>query len=369
MTTVVEDQLEEFIEGFKTAHLLLSQTETNHKSDETYGSFKIGEWRCQQDASIEQVTYYSPNPNQTLREIKYEGWRRHIATRREEEGPRFIFHMRPSSNPLRVQADLARLIDNSLFREMGCWLEPLWLDPKNPILAVNFCEDSIEYNSEYIDELFNRISSKVEQIPDEIIMSLKRIIAHSCVERFKAKVTHEGFTEGFQKAIHLLRPCSLRGVSSPFYVAAMFCQEHDQIAAARTLIKYIHKMHWQYEEAREFERSIYDKQIDELLRKIEYLAREKIKLQEKLFKMESAVYLGPEKVKPKEQPLEMGPQEENVLANNKVTLGIRQKTHETTHHHQFNCQPIIFSKVWEVKQQKLFEMSIRNMALKPKATF
>jgi len=397
------DTLEGFIERFKAEYLPSCHTTSGRHNSQ--GCFQIDEWRCQQDLSIERVKYYSPDPNRTLREIEYEGWRRHVPTRRMDEGPRFIFHIRPGANSLKIQADLARLVDDPTFREIGCWLEPISMDFEDPILAVNFCENSVEQNAEYVDELFYRIS-KVEQIPEAIIINLKSVIAHSCVERFKDKLHVQGFKEGFEHAIRLLRYCSLKGVSSPFHVAALFCQENGQNESAIVLIRHINKSHWQYEEARMLERSIYHDQIETLLSEIENLKREKLKLQEELFRIlhESVELSNPpiveredaskndkEEIKEFALATSIDFEEVNKKAAEKQVQDIQHyksqssepqvnylpepnaKTHWhlhiTEYHRPYGAPPIIFTRLEKFRQPKVFEIPLNINPTKPKITY
>ncbi len=230
-------------------------------------------WNAHQDKSIEQVTYHSPkdpkDPSKVIAKMEFEGWRRYVAERRPTEGSRIIFHL----CGLQKQSMLARIIDDQRFRDIG-WMEPIVAVTEDPILALNFREDAIEDNPDYIDDLFARIH-QVEMLPHEIMLDLKNVIALNAIDRFKKRMIECGFSEyEFEEALKLIRPTALKGVVSPFYVAAIFCKSHGKLKEARKLLKKISKQHWQYEEAIDLERSLYEQEIRENKQKYERVIQE-----------------------------------------------------------------------------------------------
>src|SRR5690349_3877530 len=72
------------------------------------------------------------------------------------------------------------------------------------------------------------------------------------------------FINTFSEASKQLRPSSLSGVSSPYYVAASYCLENGLYEEAIELLTYIPKDHWQFEIAIDLKDAIYKKQINEL---------------------------------------------------------------------------------------------------------
>ncbi|HEV2524327.1 MAG TPA: hypothetical protein VGU44_04260 [Gammaproteobacteria bacterium] len=230
-------------------------------------------WNAHQDKSIEQVAYYSPkdqkDASKVIAKVEFEGWRRYVAERRPTEGGRIIFHVRG----LQKQSALARVIDDQSFREIG-WMEPIVAVTEDPILAINFRETAIEDNPDYIDDLFSRIN-RVEMLPHEIMIDLKNVIALNSIDRFKKRMIESGFSEyEFEEALKLIRPTALKGVASPFYVAALFCRTKGKFKEARKLLKKIAKTHWQYTEAIDLERSLYEQEIRENKQKYERVIQE-----------------------------------------------------------------------------------------------
>lgn len=226
------------------------------------GTLPGAKWDAHEEKSIEQVTYYSPkkqkDPSKVITKVEFEGWRRYVEERRPTEGGRIIFHVRG----LQKQSALARIIDDKSFREIG-WMEPIVAVTEDPILAVNFRETAVENNPGYIDDLFVRIH-QVEPLPHEIITDLKNVIALNSIARFKQRMLECGFSEyEYEAYLKLIRPSALKGVASPFYVAALFCRDNRKFKEARKLLKKIPKTHWQYEEARNLERSLYEQEIRE----------------------------------------------------------------------------------------------------------
>jgi hypothetical protein len=226
------------------------------------GTLSSTRWNVHQDKSIEQVTYYSPKDqtdlSKVISKVEFEGWRRYVAERRPLEGSRIIFHVRS----LQKQSMLARIIDDKSFREIG-WMEPLVALTEDPILAVNFRETDIESNPDYIDDLFLRIN-QVEKLPQEIILDLKNVLALNSIDRFKKRMIECGFSEyEYEEALKLIRPTALKGVASPFYVAALFCRTKGKLKEARRLLKKIDKMHCQYEEATGLKDSLYEQELRE----------------------------------------------------------------------------------------------------------
>ena len=234
----------------------------------TKGVGSTKKWNAHQDQSIEQVAYYSPkdqtDPSKVIAKVEFEGWRRYVAERRPIEGGRIIFHVRG----LQKQSTLARAIDDQSFREIG-WMEPIVAVMEDPILAINFRETAIEDNPDYIDDLFSRIH-RVEMLPHEIMIDLKNVIALNSIDRFKKRMIESGFSEyEFEEALKSIRPTALKGVASPFYVAALFCRTKGKFKEARRLLKKIGKNHWQYTEASDLERSLYEQEIRENKQKYE----------------------------------------------------------------------------------------------------
>jgi len=66
----------------------------------------------------------------------------------------------------------------------------------------------------------------------------------------------------FEEAIKLIRPIALSGVPSPYFVAAQMLLEQQRFDEARNLLRYVSKEHWQYDEAINFERSLYEEEIN-----------------------------------------------------------------------------------------------------------
>ncbi|HXH54369.1 MAG TPA: hypothetical protein VNK03_01305 [Gammaproteobacteria bacterium] len=252
----------------------------NHDVDErsfqistATGTLSAQKWNGHQDKSIEKVTYYSAkeekDPSKVITKVEFEGWRRYVAERRPTEGGRIIFHVRG----LQKQSTLARMIDDKSFRDIG-WMEPIVAVTEDPFLAVNFREDAIVENADYIDDLFSRIS-EVERLPHEIILDLKNVIALNSIDRFKKRMLECGFSEyEYEEALKLIRPTSLKEVSSPFYVSALFCRTKGKFKEARKLLKKISKMHWQFEEAIDLERSLYEQEIRENKQKYEQMVQQ-----------------------------------------------------------------------------------------------
>ncbi len=149
--------------------------------------FQIYEWQCQEDESIEQVKYYSPRPERKINEIEYEGWRRYIEERQDEEGIRIILHVRD----LKVQAALVRAIEIDDFKKIG-WMEPIRVTREDPIVVINYRENAIRTNAGFMNQLFQRIG-QIEALPDEILYDLKYFIANNCVHRFLKKMDEIGF--------------------------------------------------------------------------------------------------------------------------------------------------------------------------------
>ncbi|MBP9764225.1 MAG: hypothetical protein KBD03_02785 [Gammaproteobacteria bacterium] len=233
-------------------------------------------WNAHQDKSIEQVAYYSPkdqkDPSKVIAKVEFEGWRRYVSERRPTEGGRIIFHLFQVRG-LQKQSALARVIDDQKFREIG-WMEPIVAVTEDPILAINFRETAIEDNPDYIDDLFSRIH-KVEMLPPEIMIDLKNVIALNSIDRFKKRMIESGFSEyEFEEALKSIRPTALKGVASPFYVAALFCRKKGKLKEARKLLKKIDKNHWQYTEASDLERSLYEQEIRENKQKYERVIQE-----------------------------------------------------------------------------------------------
>jgi hypothetical protein len=252
----------------------------NHDVDErsfqistATGTLSAQKWNGHQDKSIEKVTYYSPkdqkDPSKVITKVEFEGWRRYVAERRPTEGGRIIFHVRG----LQKQCMLARMIDDKSFRDIG-WMEPIVAVTEDPFLAVNFREDAIVENADYIDDIFSRIS-EVERLPHEIILDLKNVIALNSIDRFQKRMLKCGFSEyEYEEALKLIRPTALKGVASPFYVSAHFCKTKGKFKEARKLLKKISKMHWQFEEAIDFERSLYEQEIRENKQKYEQMVQQ-----------------------------------------------------------------------------------------------
>lgn len=246
---------------------------THHDVNEQ--TFQISKWNAHQDKSIEQVTYYSPkdpkDPSKVITKMVFEGWRRYVEERRETEGGRIIFHIKS----LEKQSKLARAIDDKSFREIG-WMEPLVAETENPILAVNFRETAVEKNPDYIDDLFSRISH-IEKLPSEIITDLKNVIALNSIDRFKKRMIECGFSEyEYEEALKLIRPTALKGVASPFYAGSLFCRSKGKLKEARKLLRLLkkHQAHWQYEEADELERSLYEQEVRENKQKYEQVIQQ-----------------------------------------------------------------------------------------------
>ncbi len=159
---------------------------TNPERNGFQESFQIQDWQCQQDKSIEQVKYDSIYPNRSIKCLEYEGWRRHVESRQEQEGIRIILHVRT----IKIQATLARMIDDIQFNQIG-WLEPIRAVFEDPILGINFCEKAIEKKPHYIDDFFKKIN-ELEPFPAEIVADLKCVIAFNGAERFINKMIEEG---------------------------------------------------------------------------------------------------------------------------------------------------------------------------------
>lgn len=220
------------------------------------GNDADGYWSGTHDFSLETVHYTSKShsPHQHITAIEYEGWRRHIPERQQDEGIRIRFLVRN----LQSQAELARCIDTKIFQKLG-WLEPLVAEPKAPYVVVNFREALIEHHPTYLDDLFHDIA-KLDSIPSELIADLKAVIAHNCLFRF---CKHVHVTD-IAKAQGYLRTCALYGVDSPFYLAAQFCVDHSKLPEARTVIQGVRKDHWQFDEALNFEREIAEREVHSL---------------------------------------------------------------------------------------------------------
>lgn len=230
-------------------------------------------WHAHEEKSIEQVSYHSPkdakDPSKVITKIEFEGWRRYVEERRPTEGGRIIFHVKG----LQKQALLARIIDDKSFREIG-WMEPIVAVTDAPILAVNFRETAIENNPDYIDNLFSRIRH-VEAIPKEIVLDLKNVIALNAIDRFKQRMIQSGFSEyEYEEYLKLIRPTALKDIASPFYVAAQFCRDNVKFEKARKLLRKIPKTHWQFEDARELESSLYEQEMRENKNKYEQVIHE-----------------------------------------------------------------------------------------------
>ncbi len=227
-------------------------------SDDFRATFKIGNdnvgfFDGHHELSPESVRYTATSHflKQQITTIEYEGWRRHVQHLRADEGVRIIFHLRN----LQGQAQLARLIDNAKFRKIG-WCEPLVADPNHPILAINFCEELVEKHPYYLDRLFEAVNH-FEQIPNEIVLDLKRVVAHSCLHKFFRMI----FVTSITKAQESIRSTALGEVDSPFYLAAQFCVQHKMYPEARDLAKLITKVHWQYEQGSALEREAFEQEI------------------------------------------------------------------------------------------------------------
>lgn len=222
--------------------------------------------------SVELASYtsYQPNLLKPIVKLHYEGWRRHIESRRkQEEGGRFVF----SVGNLNLLTSFLRVMDH--FK--NAWIEPIQIDPTRPVLVLNFKETVVENDPYYLDNLFDAIRkwglshgfSLESMLPDSVIEDLRKVIAHTCVDRFKEKI--EASPEGFAKIddfIPLLRPTFLQGIDSPYYAAALFCLEHNQETAAQKLLGYIHKDHWCDTKARNLNNQIYESRIATLERKL-----------------------------------------------------------------------------------------------------
>jgi hypothetical protein len=228
-----------------------------------------GTWAACQQKSIEQVIYHSNDSKRVVTKIEFEGWRRYVEERRPTEGGRIIFHVQN----LQKQSLLARIIDDNSFREIG-WMEPIVAITTDPILGINFRETAVENNPDYIDDLFRRIR-QVEALPNEILLDLKNVIALNSIDRFKERMIKSGFSEyEYEEALKSIRPSALKGVASPFYVAALFCRDNQKFKEARKLLKKIPKTHWQYEESRNLERSLYEQEIRQSKQKYEQIIDE-----------------------------------------------------------------------------------------------
>lgn len=237
------------------------------------GTLSGDKWDAHEEKSIEQVAYYSPkdqkDTSKIITKVEYEGWRRYVEERRPTEGGRIIFHVRG----LQKQSTLARIIDDKSFKEIG-WMEPIVAVTEDPILAVNFRENAIEDNPDYIDDLFSRVR-QLEALPNEIMVDLKNVIALNSIDRFMKRMIECGFSEyEFEEYLKQIRPSALKGVASPFYAAALFSRKKGRIKEARKSLKKIKKTHWQYEAARDLERSLYEQEIRENKDKYEQVIHE-----------------------------------------------------------------------------------------------
>lgn len=248
------------------AQEFISRFRTEHTKGERRESFKIGSWQCYQNKTIEQVSYnyISDKHQREIGGIVFEGWRRYPESRRDTEGGRFIFQVRS----LETQFKLARVIA-PVIKDIG-WMEPLYDDPHQAIVAINFRETQVEDHPDYIDQLFYAIT-EIEVFPRSILSDLIHFIAYNCVDRFKETLP----VYGFEAALPLLRAIGLKKVLSPFYVAALFCLKQEKFEEARELIKRISDKHWQNRDRRSnpraLERQIYEKEIRKLKIKVKRL--------------------------------------------------------------------------------------------------
>ncbi len=208
-------------------------------------------WLGHHDEASEKVTYSSLDPEQLITEVEYDGSGRYQEDKPGETGFRIVLHVRN----LKKLVKLARLLEYSKFIQI-CRLDPLRLFSEETVLGINFSENLIQENAHYIDELFE-IIGQVETLPIPLLSDLKCVIAYNCVEKFKKKLRQQGF----DAALKLLKSTFLKGVFSPFYVAALHCRETKKFRDARELIKQLPKSHRQYEEGRLLERLIYEQEI------------------------------------------------------------------------------------------------------------
>ena len=223
-------------------------------------TFQINGWYCSEDSSTEIVKYYKPEPGNVVTEIDYEGWRRHIPARRnDDEGMRFILNILGIKNAAKLSRELQKEDFSDLID-----VEAIVTDHRKPLLEAVFSfvirEKAIENNAHYLDEIFKRISV-IQNIPKEIINDLREVIACNCVKRFRSLLEAN---EPFEKCIESLRPSALTGVSSPYFLAAIICLEKRKFQFAQELLKRIHKDHWQFEDALNFKDLIHQQEKREM---------------------------------------------------------------------------------------------------------
>jgi len=250
----------------------MSTHRTEIKRDGSQICFNIDSWSGEQDILIEKVIYHPNDPKGTIQGIEYVGWPRHEENLRSiGKGGRLLLYV----NPLEIRANLVRAIENEHFKKIGM-TEPL--STENNFVAIYFPENWVEQDPDYIDALFNSIRW-IDEIPPAIIHDLKCFIACNCVARFKKEVDqHRDRIEDadFQRALKFLRQTHLNAVTSPFFAAALICQEKHEFLKARKLLEKILMSHWQYKDGRDLERTLFVQEFDEKFLKQKMFYEERI---------------------------------------------------------------------------------------------
>jgi len=222
------------------------------------------------------------DPTQMLpiNEISYEEWRRYQPDRRETEGIRLVISLKKQGIfGTDYLKDLAKIDNDHRFREFG-WTEPININPSNPSIAVNFCENKIKDDPSYLDDFLKTVTTLLNNNKQQTLFSnafvarLKKTIAHSCVERFREKVEKLGFNRGFREATALLLPTVLHGVDSPYLLAARLCCDQGRIIEAREVLSHIPPKHWQFAEAVNLLSKLYELEIDGLRQQVHTLKLE-----------------------------------------------------------------------------------------------
>ncbi len=212
-----------------------------------------------EEAANYHRTYFNPSDSTPhIERLNYEGWRR--------DG--YYGGMSPSTIGFHITMPTPALA-GLLFKELASLgfdaqgpseeslREQALLDARGPnkdgvtscatkVVTVTLPEQPT--NATYVDDFFAAFRH-VATVPPQVIQDVKAVIAETCVIIFKRKLVEE---MPFDKALSFLRPCALKDVSSPYFLAAEYCLTHPHMQSqARELFNRVPAEHWQYKVARE----------------------------------------------------------------------------------------------------------------------
>jgi len=245
----------EYITEFHAHHDYLSQSRNSRvrSGDQEFFQLFNETWLGHQDFQDEKVTYASLSPL-VVKELEFDGRERYIDSGVPEETFRIVLHLKNLESLVR----LARLLEYSRLKD--CFhLDPLRSMPEDMLLTLQFAENAVKNNADYLDELF-AIIGQIETLPLELLSDLKAVVAYNCVERFKRKLAEEGF----RTAIKYLKSHQLRNMLSPHYIAALHCRKNRLLKESRTLLQTISKEHDSYDLSNRLMCSTYEQEIKEL---------------------------------------------------------------------------------------------------------